>query len=672
MNNGVVLSTYLKKANENYPGLFTDAVIFLVFITVFSLHYFNQNFIFQGDVLLNLYMRTYHSLFSAGFDPYAWGYLGWYPISGTLFPLNIITHSLTSLFGDTPAAALKLTQINAAVSLFLLGYFTYILMRFLEKSRGGALVAAMIISFTGFHVQAGFRELDLFYLHSFMFAPLTIIFLIKANRASGFAIVKPTLLAGLTVGLSLLGGGNSPMFFFIPVFLFTYTVGRPIKELFSGRLFIKSAVVTGIALTVAMIVGFAMVLPSLKYMSLSSRSLFVEDGIIQTFDLSQNLLTVFFREWWNKGYYEHEVDCFLGLPALILSFLGLSTINKKRPGSLLMLIAAVIAIFSIYIAFMPEFIQTLFTFVLLKLSIRFPFRFFMVLLLAVSFFAASGFDLLKENLKELRQKKLYLIVLTIIVLAYSFIGITYFQNDILISARRSSFVAVIIVTIIFYITFLLLSLSKHKELCKFLSALTVFLIFIFYFSAGADYPTRDKRAAGYPRLYPATVEESINHFFYTPTNFWQEYDNDRERPFRIFDRGLELRKNLWAPIAKLDIAFEPYNDPATSMALRKYSEIIFKPKFKPFSPLVDLYNIKHMIYREFKDYKQVSSRIYTNKSVFDRFFVTHGVNSFSSEDSLFAGLKDATSAELRDYIFLTSLDDKEGRSLTGFTGPYEE
>ena len=676
---------YIGTVKRAYPGIYIDAALLAVLTAIFALHYFHSSFIFQGDVFLNLYIRTHHSLFALGFDPYAWGYLGWYPIYGALFPLNIVGHFIIGLFGDSPEAALKLTQFNAAISLFALAFFSYLLFRFLKRERGGALIGAIIISFTGFHIQAGLRELDTFYLHSFMFVPLTLILLIKANRESS---IYPAILAGFMVGLSLLGGGNSPMFLFIPIFIFAYAADGTLKRLFSPGAFIKSSFFTGLAFCVAMLIGAAMVLPSLKYMELSSRASFINDEIISGFSLTYSLLTALYREWWNLGIYNHEADSFIGLPILILALLGLKETGRKTQGYWLMVVTGIFALLSMHILLMPEMLQSLFKFYFSKLSLRFPYRYFMVLLLVVAFFSARGFDLLMERGKERLKspwKDLFFLASGIAVALFIYIGIVYYIDNITVPERMNSFIAAMVVTALFYLTLLIVycGARSHRGISKYGGWALIALIFIFYYSTQPDYPVRTQSHNGYPRLYPATVKESIDHFFHNPAKEWQKIAQNEKGPFRVFDKGLELRKNLWAPRTAVDVACEPLDDPATAGSLYKYCESIFHPNFNPYSPLLDLYNVKYLKYRRLEEeavyinqkrqykIKEVSSGPIYNRDAFDRFFVTHSAKFFAYEELVFEGLKYASKKDLRQRVFLVSSDGTT-RESAPYQGAYEE
>jgi hypothetical protein len=655
---------YLDGAPGAYPGLFVDAAVLAAFTAAFSLRYYHSHYIFQGDVFLNLYMRAYHGLFSNGWDPYAWGYAGWYPVYGELFPLNIVTHGLIGLAGDTPAAALALTQINAGVSLFALSFFTYLLARFLNLGRAGSVLAAIIVSFTGFHVQAGLRELDIFYLHSFMFVPLVMIFLIKANRDRS---LRSALAAGLMVGLSLLGGGNVPMFLFLPAFAISGIVVAGGGAAQSFKALPRSFFYALAALATGMLVGAAMTIPSLAYMKLSSRPLFVESEAMAAYDVISNLLTAVYREWWNKGYYDHELDSFLGLPIILLALSGLALAWKGRGAMAAMMAAtAVMAIVGMYVFHMPGPIKALLNYYFTKLSIRFPFRFFMVVLFASGFFAAMGFDALRDRVPGRRARVILALACLAAIAVYCVVGYAAFPGEMADPARKASFVATMITALLFTISLVVMLLKREAG---YAAQAVVLLVFIFYLFAGADAPSRDEKSQGYPRFYPATVEESIEHFFYAPAVEWGERAGSEKKPFRIFDRGLELRKNVWAPLAKADIAFEPYNDPASSGALTRFGEGAFERGFNPASPLNDLYNVKFMKYREFKDYEETSSRVFINHDAFDRFFVAHDAKHFPTDDALFEALKTATREELRDKVFL--LPGSEAESAP-FDGVYED
>ena len=149
---------------KTFGEYFIDGLILLFFNLIFCFKFFNKDFIFQGDVFHHLFMHNYPEFINIGWNPHEFGYLGWYPIIGAMFPLNLLMHFILNIFtNNSPDVTLTFLQINAVISLFLLSFFTYILFRYLERSRIGSIIGTIIVTFTGFHIQASVREFNLFF-----------------------------------------------------------------------------------------------------------------------------------------------------------------------------------------------------------------------------------------------------------------------------------------------------------------------------------------------------------------------------------------------------------------------------------------------------------------------------------------------------------------------------
>lgn len=675
---------YFKEFKSAYPGWHIDCSVLLILTTVFCLHYFHGRFIFQGDVFLNLYMHSNPQLFKAGWDPHVWGYLGWYPVYGALFPLNLLMHLfLDNVFASSPLATLTLLQINAGLSLFLLAFFVYLFLRSLGRGREGAVAGGLIVALTGFHVHTGLRELDLFYLHSFMFVPLAMMSLVRANRERSLTWA---LFAGLMIGVSLLGGGNSPMFLFAPFFAFLFLVEKPIKTLLSLPDILRGFLYAGIALAVGVVIASTMVVPALKYMDLSSRSFFIERETLFGYIPKFTFLTSLYREWWIKGPFEQESDFFIGVPTLVLVFLGLiffsrgkQTIKKltgkkgRRKKTLIvaggpekgvwfMAFLGLFAIISMHIVYMPELLMKPFKFYFSTMSIRFPNRFFMVLVVPLAFFAALGLDSLKDQGLSFLKKMVFFSVIGPLVILYCLLGFIYFLKDIPYAPQTHAFIGVMAITVVFCLCLAALcyfmKTRPDSTVVKVLGVSPVFLVFFLYFFARPDFPARNPDT--YTYVYPAGVGETLDNFFARPIKDWQELASGEKTPFRIYNSVPQpyLRLSVWAPKAGADIAFEPLSDPATSSFLQKYSRGIRLRPVDFESPLFDLYNVR--FFRTI-DTVKVDERIrlryspfYRNPDAFERFFVTHGVKYFDSEEALLGKLRTARRDELRGNVFLIS------------------
>jgi hypothetical protein len=661
------VKTPVKLPRSDY---FLDGLVLLAFNTVFALHFYHERFIVMGDVFMNLYLHGNPGLVITGWDPYAWGYLGWYPISGVIFPINVVMHALVRLFDGSPVATLHLLQINAVLSLFLIAYFFYVFFRHMGIGRGGGLLGAIILTSTGFHVHTGIREFDLFYLHSFMFVPLVLLALARANREKS---IKWAVAGGAFIGLSLLGGGNVPMFMYAPCFVFVYLIDRPLREMFSPRRFLRSSIYTGVAGAVGMAVGAAMILPSLKYMDYSLREFAMGDYLTsKEFSMapSYTLLTMLYKDWWPRGdefaVAIHELDSFIGVPAILLVCVGVFLTGRTAiRGKWFMAVLAAFALLAMHIAYMPTFLSEAYQFVMTKMSIRHPYRFAMVLLLPVSFFAACGFDFITRSYREAERKaspivlRAFLALGAMAVVAYVAAGVLWmekvppelkFPHGIAMSISVASYLAV---------AYLLLSARPGSAANRFLGGSLILLLFFFYFFSMGDYPLREnysardmKRAAPLAIYYGYRYKDALHDLFEKPRKKWLMLTSKEKTPFRIYNPGDVLRQNLWAPRDKVDIAFEPYMDPATSKLICLYQLQAESVE----SPLFDLYNVKFLkmpIYAGSKYTATYIKDIYRNPYAFERFFTVHGVRFFDTEERLRASLSLSKWKDLREYVYLT-------------------
>ena len=634
---------------RSFCGWKTDAAALAVLSLVFCLHYFHGEFIFQGDVFLNLYMHGNPALFEGGWDPHVLGYLGWYPIYGSLFPLNLPMH-LLQYFLDTPLSALLLLQANAAISLFLLAFFIYLLFRFLGRSRIASLAGAVVVAFTGFHAQSSVRELDLFYLHSFMMVPPALIFLIKANEAQA---LRNTLLAGLMIGLSLLGGTNVPMFFFMPLFPFVILITkRPseirVKDVARGAATALGAAVTGMA------VGAAMVLPSLKYMKYSIRQRVIQNDFFDPYALTLTLKSMLYRDIFTV--FNHEYDPFLGLPVILLAAFGVLFCLYGRKGSVesnatrgwvFFAVAAVYSLFMMQAAYMPDAVKGILEFFFSLLSIRYPYRHTMMLLVAAGFFVAAGLD--SYAVASKRARNIFLVAAIVLTAVYTATGLLY-------ATYRPSYYSIILAAPVFILLLFLFNISVARPTlnaaCK--AAFPLLLFALFFLSRPDEVPFPDRMS--YTSLHPNTVNGAI-HTLYGRFDETFAPVLKGQPPFRIYNQGPILRTNIWAPGYGGYIAFEPMDDPAEPLFLREYMEIIDSYD----SPIFDLYNVRYMAVTNSiinNGRAELSTQIeFVNPDAFERFFIAHGERHFQTESGLKDGLRAATREELRNNVYFLSGKD---------------
>jgi len=631
-----------------FSGWRADACLLGLLTLVFCAHYYHGRFIFIGDVYLNLYMHGNPGLFDLGWDPHAWGYLGWYPIYGGLFPLNMLMH-LAQRVLETPYSTLKLVQMNAGFSLFLLSFTTYLLFRFLGRGRAAAIAGSAVVSFTGFHVHTGVRELDIFYLHSFMFIPLTLIFLVKAHRAD--ALVN-TLTAGLMIGLSLLGGTNVPMFLLIPFFPIAFLMDSPVRRAGAGD-FVRGTLIAAGAGATGFLAGMTMVLPSMKYMGLTDRAQFVGRELFQTNSPLYTIKTSLYGDILTGAVFDHEADSFLGFIVLAMAAFGLLALLKKGgaagrgagfiKGGLFMAALAVYSVLAMELVYLPEVFQKAITGWFSLASIRYPYRHMMLLLLAAGFFVALGLDSIETA--SWRRRGAFTAAAIIAAIACFSYGVTAIKPT-------TAHYAIIIAPLVFaaWLASYYYLLKKRPDKAGAWRLGLAFIIFALFFLARPDEPVRPERAESM-MLYPNTVEGSIRNLYGRFEEQWGD-ELKEGRPFRIFNKGAILRMNIWAPGTGADIAFEPLFDPATPAYLGRLARLVDSYH----SPLWDLYNVKYMAETasvSAQGGKDLSiSMARENNGAFDRFFITHGVRGFATDDELFKGLGSASRDDLKKYAYL--------------------
>ncbi|MEI8175833.1 MAG: hypothetical protein WCG78_03090 [Candidatus Omnitrophota bacterium] len=660
------LHGFFRKMNGSYPGWRLDAAVILVMTAAFCLRFYHRFFIFQGDVLINLYMHANIDLFEGGWDPHVWGYLGWYPIFGALFPFNVLMHSIYKVFFfSSIPAALTFSQINAFFSLFCLAFFIYIFFRFLGRGRCASLAGSVVVAFSGFLIQAGVRELDLFYLHSFLCVPLALVCLIKANMTGRIVWTLP---AGVAIGLSLLGGVTTPMFMFLPGALGLYLVGRPLSECGDRRSLLRCAFFLAAASAIGVLIGCATALPCVKYLGLSSRVISAGQTIECSASGIYTFFTMLYRDWWARttaglplGHY-HEFDALLGMPVLLLAAWGFCRPRREAPAKWPMVLFALIALVAMHSRYLPQVIARPFIAALSVFSIRYPFRFFMVLLLPVAYFAATGIDAL-ERLYEARRAALILAAAGLALAVYLLYGI-FLWSAVTPYELRPALAAALAISVIFFLVILTGGLLRHSQRWSSPDLIRVTLVCVLYMfvwfsytdtAIRTDYSRREYR--GNTASTRATARSSVEYFFERPAELYR--NGPRRSFYRIYRPGL-LRQNVWAGRAEqVGIAFEPINDPLTPAVVARYHDAITdldSPLFDLYSvAVIDLSNIPGFSSRKYPGEKLRPTGlpgVYYNPQAMERYRIVHALRSFSSDDELWSALRNAPREELEKTVFL--------------------
>ncbi|MDD3012889.1 MAG: hypothetical protein PHC34_04225 [Candidatus Gastranaerophilales bacterium] len=639
---------------KRLPVWIYGALILIFLTTIFCSIYYSNHFIIQSDVYNQLYWHNHPNLLNSDWHSIQ-GYLGWQPIIGKYFPFNILMHFIINLCGNNPLITLKLLQINSAISLFLLSFFTYILFRFWGRSFTASIAGAIIIAFTGFdHIHAGIKIINSFYLHSFMFIPIVLLFLTKANRENS---IRWALVAGIMIGLSLLSGINMPLFLIAPMFFFVYTVDCSFKEIFNLQKFIKSSFYALIALIIGIIIAAVLILPSLGYSDLNNRQSFVDiSNLTGYINPIKTILIILYKNWW-YSYNPHflnaqnifdDFDCFIGFPCLILSLLGLFTSGKSIAGKWFMIITALFSLIIMHMNYMPDFIYVPLHTYLSKFSLRLPFRASWILLFAIAFFVACGLDNLKTFYNQPNKNKT-LILIGINTFIYILIG-SILLYKITPLVFYTVFLTCLILTGIFYFVIILYS-KKYKI------GYNILIIYIlFTIQVISNYPNifLPITISDITKFNVYNVKQNIHELFDDNLNKWKPILEKEKEPYRIINfKNTSLKTNIWTLNTSAEIAFEPLpiNEPTTL----KYFVNYFKAAIPiEKSSFIDLFNIKYLylINPDKKLIKTKIKNIYRNPYVFDRYFITHGALFFDDQNYLKLGLQFSTSKDLRKNVFL--------------------
>ncbi|MBI4865098.1 MAG: hypothetical protein HY815_33290, partial [Candidatus Riflebacteria bacterium] len=360
----------------------------------------------EGDAFQNLYFWIHPELALAGYDPSRTDYFASNTLHGLFSPLHWLFFGLLSLLPAVPplVRAYLLNVLVAASLIMLLGLGVYAFVRARGLSRSAALLAASIASFTGFHL-VGVREFDYFYLYSFA-AVAPLFHCVLRMGEAGRDRTAWTVAAGLIVGVSLLGGGNVPLFLYVP-FLFLVPVlarpwRRPDRALAAWLGSIAGSVTLGLMIAAPVLV-----------VGLGNRRLWNRAGLgfqeFGSFDPVSLVCTLLLRDWWSLGVVHfHERDAFLGLPVIALALHGAVVTVRAcadhrtrsipsgpaaEPG--LRLVLALCAVWGLLVMLcgvLPDAMQRAIGTFYTAQSIRYPHRFAMLVQLPVAYLAAVGLD----------------------------------------------------------------------------------------------------------------------------------------------------------------------------------------------------------------------------------------------------------------------------------------
>ncbi len=376
-------------------------VVLFLFAAYYCHRFYGVQFSLRGDAALNSYFRLHEEIVRADHNPHQLHYMThWIPHYGLYNPVLRAAVVLVRLLGaDLPAAAQGLfaNMLTAFLLLYLLAGSSWWFLRAGGLGNPAALLGSVVVSFTGFHTTTGVGEFDLFYLASFAAVPWTLLCFLKL--CEGTQRLRFACGAAMAIGLSLLAGTDVPLFYYLP-----FSFALPFLDWLRQKRLGRSARLLAFQV-LALLLGAAIALPLLVpgHLSLSEtvrqNTSFTWDGNMAS--PREILFTLLFRDWWpggGSGAY-HERDFFVGLPVVALAVVGLGACRFRREPDprralwdrfmLLLLVAGgTLCLFSV----LPRFLQDAIAWFSLRLSIRFPNRFFMLVLLPLGYFAGRGLE----------------------------------------------------------------------------------------------------------------------------------------------------------------------------------------------------------------------------------------------------------------------------------------
>ena len=377
-------------------------LVLVVFTAWFDHRVWSAMPVLEGDAPQNVYYWRYPELAEAGYDPAGRDYFALLPVHGTHSPIRWALIALSRPFTALASPTAVALAGNMALAFVLhlavaLGAFLYL--RSLDRSVPGALIGASVVAYTGFHL-VGVREFDTMYLGS-MAAVFPTLWALSRLALDGRAVAGRAAVAAIAIGLSLLGGSNVPLFYYLPFIvalpLIVFAWARSRTLLAHGLAGGLAAVIGGFA------IGSPAVLDGLRAVAVQMRGVWnLAAGPFAP--LPELLRTFVLRDWWEFGQFHfHERDVFLGVPVLVLVVVGLvrfTTMARKRAASpdadvvvgLAMLGCVALALVVLNYNRLPAPLRSALSFYYDVQSIRHPLRFGLLLLVPAAHFASLGFD----------------------------------------------------------------------------------------------------------------------------------------------------------------------------------------------------------------------------------------------------------------------------------------
>jgi hypothetical protein len=534
---------------------------------VFCHRFFGVYFPIDGDVPEHLYYRLNESLIAADHNPYQWYYSSYFPFAGMQNPVIQVISCLAKIFHFTPvASALFVNMMTSWVLVTWLSCSVYLFLRKQNRTKEASFLGAVIVSFTGFQLS-GIRQFDHLYL--FSFAAVAPVFYSYSKLADGKNRLYWSCLAAFWIGLSFLGGGNTPLFMYLPFIVLFPLLAK--KKKWEGFLWGISSSVVGV------VAGAATLLPGIVYLADTNRAklVFVEKSE-QSVSMLYRLASFFIRAWgapsWARQY---EVEFFLGLPVILLTIYGgycsFRRAKRSSPTEKMMAILLVLGLILLNLSSFPEWLTKPVGYFFSLLSIRFPHRFFMLCLFPIGYFAALGLD--EFDFKKARWAILIVFLLEIWAVLF-FVRPNW--NTILPDMRIASIVS----TVMGVAAVFLISTSRSG-----LGVLAVFLMFLFAPVQGTVFETFYVRQPQLLRYkitdvrdflglrwnYSAAKSLAEQFLLYPPRGLTQRVTLRGRILGPTF--GFEKETNYFAGWTHHKFAFTNVNDPASPQRMRDLAEI---------------------------------------------------------------------------------------------------
>jgi hypothetical protein len=683
------------------------ACLFLLMLAAayYCHRFYGIDFALEGDAPLNVYFRLNQELVLADHNPFQWGYSSFMPFSGINNPVLYAVSAVVDSFGPLSSEVARAIYINMLASwvyLCLLSWSIFWFLALCGCSLSARMLGAFIVSYTGFHALVGVREFDHMYLMSFVFSAPVLISSVNICRRR-----KPliwTLVAAVCIGLSLLGGSNVPMFYYIPFFFllplfqvwqqkgrycfrgeagttapyitwsnnwtaqgkgvllaivliaFGYILNRHtladwmivdrIRPVWTpGQVdaihFLQAVLIGGGLLTLALqyratsarvlramwleklphsilslacavglgaLIAAPVLAPGKAFLSETNRQDITFSGGVKP---QWTIATMFIRGWWfdyHKAPHYHEIDFFIGLPALILAAVGiwlwlrddsysrrlLSTSiaagNSREVDQLLlarfMITCLVAGVLIAHVGILPKVLSEPVAWFYESLSIRNPNRFFLLALLPISYFAARGFDAFRGRIC------IQILGVAVVLCAVLIIGVpvqrwTQMLPDDQLAALLSLSCA-FLATGLLALRWRLKRTQGQTWRIRLASALCVMMVFGVYLFAPNqltvysswyvrhglhnNLPANRLEVAnvlGLSSNYKNIVETASSTFLSSPSILAQ----DKSRIGRIFDDRAEVRDYYFAPRTKHRFAFDDVYDTASSKRIKELYDL---------------------------------------------------------------------------------------------------